>query len=121
MTTTDLEITPGSTGDWLITVTDAAGAAQDLSALSAAWLTVKRSLAVADPGIFQLTLGAGLAVVSAAAGTIQVTATPAQTALMADGTGYRWDCRLKFVDGTVSNPDGLSGAITTGRRVTQSN
>ena len=121
MSKTILTITPGSTGDWLISVQTAAGAPQSLAALTNAWFTVMASWADADPGLFQLTLGSGLTVQDAAAGTIRVLATPAQTALLATLKKAVWDCRLKFADTTVSNPEDLSGDMIVERRATKAN
>jgi len=116
-----LTLSPGSTGKWRITVKDAAGAAQSLASLTEAWFTIKQRLGDADPGIFQLTIGSGITVVDAAAGTLDVEATPAQTEALFALPDPHWSCRLKFVDATVSDPDGLSGSITIDRRATKAN
>lgn len=118
---TALTITPGETGDWLVAVQTEAGAAQSLAAMTGAWFTVKDLAAFADPGLIIATLGSGVSVVDAAAGTLRVVLTTAQTVALADGGVYRWDMRLKFADGTVSNPDALRGTITAGIRVTLAN
>jgi hypothetical protein len=121
MSKTFLEITPGSTGDWLITITDAAGAPKSLDTLTSAWFTVLARWADPDPGIFQLALGSGLTVADSAAGTLRVLASPAQTTLLASLRKAVWDCRTKFADGTVSNPEGLSGELIIKPRGTKAN
>lgn len=121
MTTHTIELTPGETAAWLATITEADGTAQSLAALSAAWFTVKATPAADDPGVIQATLGTGLAVLDAAAGTLRITLSPTQTGQLADGRRYRWDLRLKFADGTVSNPDGLAGTLIALRRITRAN
>lgn len=116
-----LTISPGSTARWRITVRLPGGAVQSLALLTHAWFTVKKRIADADPGVFQLTLGAGISVADAAAGTLDVEATTAQTALLFTLPDPHWSCRLKFADGTVSDPEQLAGTITIDRRATRAN
>ena len=114
-----LYITPGETGRWSINVTDASGDEQPLTLLVQAWLTLKRRFGDADPGVFQLTLsGSEIAVTDSLAGEMEAIALSAKTALLGDGERYFWDCRLKFSDGTISNPSGLRGELVAEARVT---
>lgn len=116
----DIFIAPGETGSWGVTVTNAAGGAQSLSALSEAWWTVKNAYSVADPGTIQLTKSGGaITVTNAAAGTMTVVAPSANTAALEQGRTYFWDMRLKFADGTISNPTGLAGSLKTNTSVTR--
>ena len=55
----DLEIVPGDNGVITVTVTDDAGDPVDLTG-AAITFTVKADLGEADPGIFQLIVGAGI-------------------------------------------------------------
>jgi hypothetical protein len=121
--TTELVVRPGASASWLASITTSAGAAQSLAQLTAAWFTVKSTLAETDAEApLQVTLaGGGIAVVSAAAGTLTISLTPAQTAGLEYGAAkYLWDLLLKFADGSVSPPDGMSGEIVIERSVTLS-
>lgn len=121
MIKTPLHIVPGASGDWRMTITAADGTAQSLAALTDAWVTAKQQLSDADPGLFQLAIGSGITVEDSAAGVLRVLASPAQTALLAGLRKAWWDCRLKFADGTVSNPENLYGEIVIEPRVTTAN
>lgn len=85
---------------WIIDVTcrDAAGAPINLTGAQIAW-RLKRGGQVA----LDVTLGTGITVVSAAAGTISIRVTPAmQTAANITAQHYSHELRITTADGTVS-------------------
>lgn len=67
----------------------------DITGALGIWFTVKRSSLDDDAdALIQKSLGAGIAVVSAPAGTATITISPADTADIEPGT-HRWDAQVK--------------------------
>ena len=79
-----------------IPVTQPNGTAYNLTGCSL-WFTVKRHVGDVDAlAVFQLTIGSGIAILSAAGGTAQVTITPALTAsLVGNPDRLVYDVQLK--------------------------
>lgn len=84
----------GDTPQWALAVTDAAGAPFDLTGYSI-FFTAKRLITDADPGVFQLTIGAGVTVTNAAGGLATIQPRRADTNTLTE------DARL-FVDVQIS-------------------
>lgn len=116
----NLKLTPGETGDWLVSLKDAAGNPFPNDTVTQAWFTVKTMGDEPDPGRLQLTIGTGISKVPGT-NQLQVVAPHGLTGALADSTQYRWDLRLKCGDTPVVNPVNLSGLLITGRRVTYAN
>lgn len=62
---------------------EVAGGAVDISAWQGFWLTAKRSLAEADPGLFQLALGSGLSIIDAPTGLVEAAVAGSLTSSLA--------------------------------------
>lgn len=84
----------GDTPLWDVAVTNPDGTPFDLTGY-VAYFTAKRSLADADPGVFQLTIGGGVTITSAAGGLLTIQPRRADTNTLTE------DTRL-FVDVQIS-------------------
>ena len=101
----DMEIVPGDCGVVTVTVTDDAGDPVDLTD-SDITFTVKADLGEADPGIFQLIVGAGieLADQTTSPGVFTVTIPAANTTPPALQVGIAYQHRTQLT---------LAGVVTT--------
>jgi hypothetical protein len=89
-----LEMRRGDTQPWTFPVVDPdTGGVFDLTGWDA-YFTVKRLITDADPGLFQLTIGAGIAVLDAAGGILQVRPRRADTSGITDEPRLIWDLQL---------------------------
>lgn len=66
-----LKMKRGDTPIWDVAVTTPDGAPFDLTGYTP-WFTAKRAIEDADPGVFQLTTGAGITVTDAAGGLLSI-------------------------------------------------
>lgn len=116
---TDLVARRGDSETYELTLRDRNGNPLDLDTLTAMWFTVKRSPASPDAdSIVQKTLGSGISVVDADAGTATVDLAPGDLAGLAGDTTIilTWDLQTKDVDGRIETPD--EGAFTVELDVT---
>lgn len=120
-----LEIVPGSTGKWSFDIFKPDGTtAQPLTNLAQAWLTVKSDWTALDAAAeLQLTFSpaAGITKATADGNRLEIEVSPAQSAVFTVGKSYLFDCRLRFADGSVSNPAALSGTLKAVRNITKAN
>jgi hypothetical protein len=123
MAETIIEIVPGATNSWELTVREPdRSTPKDLTALSKAWMTFKRDEADPDPGIVQLSIGAGIQTQGLAnEGKLVATMTPSQSANFDFGTRYIYGVRLLMSNSVVDDPDGLSGPVKVMRAPTHTN
>jgi hypothetical protein len=97
MISSNLEMIRGKAASWAFVVTDDDGVAQPIGALDSFWFTAKTLYSDADPGVFQLTRGSGVAVDGdGTAGTGTITTTPSSTSSL-ENRDHRlaWDLQHK--------------------------
>lgn len=83
----------GDTPQWALAVTDAAGAPFDLTGYDL-YFTAKRLITDADPGVFQLAVGAGITVTNAAGGLATIQPRRADTSALTDDARLFYDVQL---------------------------
>lgn len=99
ITDTPLYLTRGDTKVWTLTVTADAVAVP----LTEAWLTVKRALDDADPGLFQLTSpSGGLVIGGADSNVVTITISPAQTDSLPAAEALHYDVQVQEASGRIS-------------------
>lgn len=89
-----LSMRRGDTPIWDVAVVNADGSPFDLTGYTA-YFTAKRAITDPDPGVFQLTLGAGITFTNAAGGLLAI------QPRRADTSGLTEDARL-FIDVQIS-------------------
>jgi hypothetical protein len=93
MAQTTLTMTRGDTPQWALAVVDADGAPFDLTGYTL-YFTAKVALSDADPGVFQLTSGAGITVTNAAGGLATIQPRRADTSGLTDDARLFYDVQL---------------------------
>lgn len=99
----------GDTLSFTATVTQSA-APVDLTAAQV-WFTAKHSATDADPGIFQKTIGSGIAVSGTDHNLLTITVDPADTAGLDAPTTLHWDLQIKEAGGRVTTVAGGTIAL----------
>ena len=99
----DLEIVPGDNGVVTVTVTDDAGVPIDLTG-AAITFTVKSDLATPDPGLFQLSVGAGIVLANQTTnpGVFVITIPSADTEAPVLNIGTTYQHRIRLTLDSVS-------------------
>lgn len=118
--TQQLEMRRGDTPIWDVAVTETVDGVTSPFDLTGATLyfTAKQSLGEADPGLFQLTNGAGITVTDAAGGLATIQPARDDTSgLTADWRGF-WDVQVSR-DGTEQTHTVLNGTLLIVRDVTR--
>ena len=113
-----LTMTRGDTPEWALTVVAADGSPFDLTDYEV-YFTAKRLLTDADPGVFQLTVGAGVTVTDAAGGLATIQPRRGDTNTLTEDVRLFYDVQLS----QEASPDQTftvdSGTLVITRDVTR--
>lgn len=108
----------GDTPIWNLAVVDSTGAPFDLTGYTL-YFTAKRQISDADPGVFQLTTGAGITVTNAAGGLATIQPRRADTNTLTEDASLFYDIQVSEIAGSLETFTVDRGTLLITRDITR--